>query len=223
MRSPPDFNFRHVIWDWNGTLFDDVHLCADVMNGLLLEYNLPGLSLDRYRAVFGFPVIDYYRRLGFDFEQHPFEVVGAEFIRRYEERRLEALLRPGAPGLLHALQQRGVQHSVLSAYSQSTLEELVGHFDLTQYFIKLVGLDTIYADSKMENGLRWIRELAIAPEQVLMVGDTVHDAEVAKAMGCPCVLLGDGHQHIATLADADVPVVAAFSVLKDWMMAIIAN
>ena len=212
------FRFSHVIWDWNGTLFDDLHLCADVMDGLLLEHGLPGLSVERYQSVFGFPVIDYYRRLGFDFDRHPFEVVGAEFIRRYEQRRLEADLRPGVPDLLSGLQQRGVQHSILSAYSQGTLEELVAHFDLTDYFIKLVGLNTIYADSKVQNGVRWMSELGLASEDVLMVGDTVHDAEVAQAMGCACVLLGDGHQAPAALAEAGVPVVDSLNELRHWML-----
>ena len=120
--------FHHVIWDWNGTLFDDVGLCADIMNGLLRARALPLLTVERYRDVFDFPVIEYYRKLGFDFARDPFEVVGTEFIRHYEQRKLEAGLYPGARAVIKALRTAGLSQSVLSAYQQDTLRSLVGTF-----------------------------------------------------------------------------------------------
>ena len=202
-------SYRHVIWDWNGTLFNDVELCADIMNGLLLPRGLPGLTVERYREVFDFPVIDYYRKLGFDFARDPFEEVGTEFIRRYETRKLDARLYPGAGEVLATLRRCGLSQSVLSAYQKDTLQDLVTHFGLTAYFEALVGLDDHYAAGKLEQGLRWIRGLELDPRDVVLVGDTRHDHEVAEAMGVSCVLIDGGHQARSRLASCGVPVLTS--------------
>ncbi len=59
---------KQLIWDWNGTLLDDVRMCVNVMNVLLDKYALPELTCEKYKQVFDFPVKDYYANLGFDFE-----------------------------------------------------------------------------------------------------------------------------------------------------------
>lgn len=57
-----------ILWDWNGTLLDDVQLCVDALNRLLARYGYPQrYDRDQYRAIFGFPVQEYYARAGFDF------------------------------------------------------------------------------------------------------------------------------------------------------------
>ena len=61
--------YKHVIWDWNGTLVDDTWLFVDIMNGVLKDRNLQGITLDDYRNVFDFPVEDYYTKLGFNFQK----------------------------------------------------------------------------------------------------------------------------------------------------------
>jgi phosphoglycolate phosphatase len=188
-RSP----YRHVIWDWNGTLLDDLDLCIDVMNGLLQRRDLPLMDRARYHAVFDFPVRAYYERLGFDFRRDSFEELSVEFIAGYETRRRESRLQRGAPEVLAALQRAGVTQSVLSAYREDTLREIVGHFGLTPYFIRLTGLDNIYAHSKTELGRAWVAELGIPGNDILMIGDTLHDLEVAKAIGVDCVLVAAGH------------------------------
>lgn len=202
----PLTSFHHVIWDWNGTLLDDAWLCVEVMNGLLAARGLPVLTRESYREQFDFPVIDYYRRLGFDFDREPFEVVGTEFIETYERRRHESALQPGACEVLQEVRGSGVGQSVLSAYRQETLEELIGHFGLRRFFSGLVGLDNHYAHSKVENGVQWIGELGFPPAEVLMIGDSSHDHEVAEAMGVECWLLTNGHHAAAKLRALKVPV-----------------
>ena len=60
-----------VLWDWNGTLLDDVALCVDALNRLLRIYHYPQqYSLAQYREIFGFPIEDYYIRAGFDFSKN---------------------------------------------------------------------------------------------------------------------------------------------------------
>lgn len=195
-----------VLWDWNGTLFNDAWLCHDVMNTTLKQRNMPELSFEAYLDVFTFPVIEYYRRLGFDFEQEPFEVVGAEFIAEYERRRTEARLREDALACLESVRGRGLQQCILSAYQTETLESLTTHFDIRSYFDHVAGHRDIYAHGKVPQG-RWLLEqLDAQPANMVLIGDTVHDAEVAAELGIGCRLVAGGNQPRCKLEAIGVPV-----------------
>lgn len=167
------------------------------------------LTLQRYQELFDFPVIDYYRRLGFDFDEEPFEVSGTEFIVEYERRRHELELQPQAKETLQAVLQLDCTQSILSAYKQETLDELTVHLGVRDFFVRVIGLDNHYAHSKTENGKMWMDEMHYGPHEVLMVGDTVHDHEVAKAIGADCVLIPSNHHAEEKLAACGVPVLGS--------------
>lgn len=199
--------YTHVVWDWNGTLLDDAWLCVDVMNEVLAARNMPALTVERYQAIFDFPVIRYYERIGFDLEREPFEVVGTEFIQRYEARRTEANLRPEARAVLGALRETGVRQSVLSAYRQDTLDSLLRHHAVDAYFHDITGSDDHYARGKTEQGRALLKRLRVDPSCVLLVGDTAHDHEVAQAMGVDCLLLPGGTHTAERLSSCGAPVI----------------
>jgi len=200
-----DADIMHVIWDWNGTLFNDAWLCMDAMNTLLEERGLPLLTLERYQRAFDFPVIRYYERLGFDFSKESFEQLGTLFIERYERRRLECDLHEGALESLQILKGHQVRQSVLSAYKIDTLESLLQHFRIRDYFGDVVGHTDHYAHGKLEQGVAWMRASGCDPARTLMIGDTAHDDEVAKAMGVHCVLLAGGNQDPERLVACGSP------------------
>ena len=184
---------RHLIWDWNGTLLDDLTLCIDVMNAMLDRRQLPRLDLARYHALFDFPVRAYYERLGFNPARDNFERLSIEFITGYDARRLESTLHRDSRRVLAAAAAAGLQQSILSAYRQETLREIVQHFGIATYFDHITGLDNIHAYSKVTLGQDLIRLLGIPPGDILLVGDTRHDLEVARELGVDCALIAAGH------------------------------
>jgi phosphoglycolate phosphatase len=190
---------RHIIWDWNGTLLDDLDVCIEVINGMLAPRGLPLLDRERYHERFDFPVRDYYSRLGFDFAKESFERLSVEFISAYDARRWDCRLHGGASEVLSAVTRGGATQSILSAYRHETLVEIVAHFGLEHHFVRLTGLDNIFAHSKAELGRAWIAELGLPPADVLMVGDTLHDLDVARHMGVECILVASGHHPAARL------------------------
>ena len=195
----PPPRYRHIVWDWNGTLLDDVDYSIAVMNGLLARRGLPRLDRQRYHDLFDFPVRDYYHRLGFDAARDNFEQLSVEFISAYDTRRWTCRLQPATNEILAAVTSAGLTQSILSAYRHETLHEIVAHFGLTPHFIRLTGLDNIFAHSKAELGRAWIEELGLPSADVLMVGDTLHDLDVAGQMGVDCVLVAAGHHPAARL------------------------
>ncbi|HEX9978007.1 MAG TPA: HAD hydrolase-like protein, partial [Acidimicrobiia bacterium] len=105
---------RHVIWDWNGTLLDDVRECVAVVNFLLAARHLPPLTLEKYRDCVDFPVVNFYRQLGFIFEGETFEQVAHEYIAGYLNMVPRCSLHDGARETLDALAGAGFTHSLLS-------------------------------------------------------------------------------------------------------------
>lgn len=58
---------RHLILDWNGALIDDLDAAVAGVNLVLAELDLPPIDRYAYRRRFGFPIQDFYARLGVDF------------------------------------------------------------------------------------------------------------------------------------------------------------
>lgn len=186
--------YKYVIWDWNGTLFNDVELGISIINNILKNNNLHPLTYNKYRDIFTFPVSDYYKEAGFDFNKTSFEILGKQFMDGYESRKYEFDLYPGAREVLNHIQKNGSKQSVLSAYKHDTLIEILTHYKIIDYFDKIQGLDNIYAGSKEHLGIELRKHIPYIKEEVLFVGDTLHDADVAKAMEVDCVLISNGHQ-----------------------------
>ena len=188
-------NYKHVIWDWNGTLLNDVDFCCKIINRILVENNLPVLSLKKYREIFTFPVQNYYQAAGLDFTKTSFEIMGKDFIDEYESKKLSCSLFDNAIDVLSGIQKQGIGQSVLSAYLHDNLVSILEHYKLTEYFDNIIGLDNIYAGSKTHLGLSLVEQLNLPKDQILFIGDTLHDAEVAEAMGVKSILIANGHQE----------------------------
>jgi len=196
MALRPDYS--HVIWDWNGTLFDDVKLCMSVINTLLSRRGMKTLdSIAEYHTVFTFPIIDYYRDVGFDFEKEPFEALAVEYMDLYLSRDSTCGLFPGTKSVLSGLQQMGVRQVMLSASNREVLLKQVSRYDIADYFDEMLGISNIHASSKLE-----IAKDFAARENLLkavLVGDSEHDFEVAQALEIDCILIPNGHQSKETL------------------------
>lgn len=187
-------NYKHIIWDWNGTLLNDVDYSKNIINNILSDNDLPKLSLQKYREIFTFPVQDYYVAAGLDFSKTSFEILGRNFIDEYESKKLTCSLFNHAVEVLSLIHKKGITQSVLSAYLHENLVKILDHYGLTKYFDYVNGLDNIYAGSKVNIGLKLIEKINLPGDEILFIGDTLHDAEVANAMGVDCVLIANGHQ-----------------------------
>lgn len=185
--------YRHVLWDWNGTLVDDVDLCARIVGSIMADHKLDPITKEGYRALFRFPVADYYKDIGFGSDQ--FATVTQAFMMRYHQGVNSLQLFRGVPEMLADLQKAGIQSSILTAAHEKDVLHLLEHFGIRDFFTHVYGLSDHDAVSKVDRGKQLIQRLACPPRDVIMVGDTDHDWEVAQAMGVDILLVADGHQH----------------------------
>ena len=183
-----------ILWDWNGTLLDDAETCVSTMNGMLSKRSMRELSMDYYREIFGFPVIDYYSKIGFDFQQESYEQLSVEFIDAYTFGLSRANLAPHTEKVLHYFSGIGKQNIILSAMKKDMLNNSVQEKRVEQYFQEILGVDDIYAESKSYIARQYVSDKNISSSDIVLIGDTVHDYEVAQEVGCRCILVADGHQ-----------------------------
>lgn len=197
---------KQILWDWNGTLLDDLQYGMDVRNRIFPSFQLPTIdTIEEYHAQFTFPIRLYYERAGVT--DDIFVAVAHAWMDEYVRGFPTVPLHQDALETLEQFRQAGLQQVVLSASKRDMLREQIAHFDIQHYFADILGLGNIYAGSKEEIGRQYLQSCGIASEETLMIGDTLHDADVAKAIGAKCVLVARGHQSRQTLLTAGVPVV----------------
>jgi len=182
-----------IIWDWNGTLLDDVKLNLLIVNNLLKDRNLPEISLKTYKKFFRMPVKAFYEDIGFDFSKYTFESVASDYNRLYRENFRDMPLTEGVAELLDSLKSYNIKQYIVSASEQASLLEQVRQKGIAAYFTKIAGNPDYSVVSKIDRA-REVRKEIDATEKILFIGDLDHDYEVAKAMDADCVLFTNGHQ-----------------------------
>jgi phosphoglycolate phosphatase len=209
-----NFNYKHIIWDWNGTLVDDAWLCLEIINNLLHKRNIPKLNLREYQEVFDFPVKDFYAKIGFDFSKEPFHVPASEYIDAYNKERSRCGLHRGALEALSFFRDSGISQSILSASKQSSLEEAIEYYTIKSYFTNVCGLDDYYANGKIEIAKNLLAHIGENESTIVIIGDTTHDYEVARSLGIDCILFNGGHHSRKKLEQCGVRVLDTLADIK---------
>ena len=208
---------KTIIWDWNGTLLDDAVICLDAINTMLDARDLQQLSLEKYRDVFTFPVIEYYKKVGFDFSVEEWDPVAMEFIKKYLSSLPTCGLTPQAHETLRNFKHKGYKQAIISAMQHDELIKSVAALSIDSYFDYIGGIGDHYAHSKTENARDFFVALKLDPANVTLIGDTIHDSEVAAELGCQCILVATGHQSIQRLMEAKVPVINDLNEIKLYL------
>lgn len=199
-----------IVWDFNGTILDDVDIGIESINVLLARYGCKTLDCraDYYR-IFGFPIEEYYRRAGFDFDKTPYDKLAHEWVAEYRMRENSAPVREGAMQLIRYFHKQGVPQAVISATEEKMLREQLSKLGILSYFESAIGRSDIYAKDKTELAVKWAMERK--PGRVLMLGDTEHDCETARAAGFDIFLIEGGHQPRTQLEGCGCPVLPDFA------------
>ncbi|MDE6656158.1 MAG: HAD hydrolase-like protein [Anaeroplasmataceae bacterium] len=206
---------KYIFLDFNGTIIDDVDLCLDLLNQILRNQHKKEITKEQYKDIFTFPVKKYYELAGVDFSIESFESLADKFIASYQPLSLKCDLYPKSIEAFKKLKEKGYHLIILSASEKNNLLEQCESFGIVPYFDAILGIDNIHAESKIGIALNYMKEQKIKGEDILFVGDTLHDLEVAKAMGANCMLVSSGHQSRKVLEQGGVPIVSNVYALLD--------
>lgn len=162
-------------------------------------------SREEYQRLFRFPIIEYYKDVGFDFDKESFDDVAVEWVNEYLARMPYATVHEGVRETMARVREMGIPQILLSATELEMLKQQVEHIGLSSQFFEIYGLDNIHATSKKTLA----EQLRVKyPEgKFLFVGDTDHDLEVATAAGADCVVFAGGHQSREHLERLGCPVI----------------
>lgn len=197
--------YQTVIWDWNGTLLDDLGVALHSVNKILSDRNRPPITLESYYCYLDTPIRKFYEHL-FDLNVVPFEELVFEFNRNYDTFQNELVVQEAAVEKLKFLSAHNCDQLIISAAKTDAIRHYAKRFGVEHYFSAILGADDLLAESKVERAVQYMSSRQYAPEKTIMVGDTVHDYLVAKEIGAHCALLASGHQSKSDLLKCGVPV-----------------
>lgn len=209
--------YKYIVFDFNGTIIDDVDLCLNLLNEMLEVEDLPLVSLEKYKNIFTFPIIEYYKKAGFTFQKHSFKELSEWFVKKYQPMSFKCNLFDGIVKTITKLKEDGYKIILLSASQKDNLLEQTTKFNITNLFENILGIDNIEAKSKLEIARRYFDKNNIDMKECLFIGDSTHDYEVGNTLGGDVILVSYGHQSKEVLSKCNVPIIDSIYELENYL------
>lgn len=190
-----------ILWDFNGTVMDDMGASVGAVNAMLQKRNLPLISEEWYTLHLIMPLEAFYASVGFDMQKERIEEVSEEF-----QRECKKFSRPVFPEVLAAMEQfknAGLRQLLFSSLHHDLLVAQAKERGIADYFEGIVGRQDRSLGGKEAAVRTYLDQHNIDPRQVLIVGDLTTDADMARYVGSPCALICKGHQHREILEKTD--------------------
>lgn len=191
-------NYSLIIWDFNGTLLDDVGAALNSVNDMLTRRGKALIDLTQYREYIDVPIRHFYEQV-LDLEKEDYNDILLEYQQGYEHHVEDCGLTDFVLSALKKAKEQGIPQIVLSSSEQSQLERLLKSYGIYEYFDAVLGADDILAGSKIDRAERYIEKHCVDSKRAVVIGDLLHDCDVAQAIGSECLLLTSGHHDRARL------------------------
>lgn len=200
---------RHVIWDWNGTLFADLDVVVDCVNASLAELGVRPIDAAEYAESYQRPVRRFYERIvGRDLQPEEWALIDERFHEHYDGRISQAKLATGAEHAISTVAASGLTQSILSMWRHELLRRLTEELGLAEQMVLVQGAPSLGGHSKIDLMADHLARLGIRGSDTVVVGDIDDDAIAAEAVGARCILVDAGSQLRHRLEGTGAVVVA---------------
>jgi phosphoglycolate phosphatase-like HAD superfamily hydrolase len=181
----------HLVWDWNGTLLNDLDLVVEATNAAFAAIGGPAVTADDHRRDFRRPVVDYYAFvLGRPVTADEFVRLDHAFHTAYRTKLLECALAADAAEAINAWS--GTQ-SLLSMWFHDELLPEVSRRGLAERLVRIDGLRaTVGGGHKAEHLVEHLAALEVKGDETVLIGDSIDDAHAADEVGAAVVLYAGG-------------------------------
>lgn len=202
---------KNIFFDFNGTLLNDVNLCINIEQKLCRIYSIKEVDKDVYLNNFCFPVINFYKCIGFDFEKIDYNILSKQFMAEFYDRfDKETSLFEGVTYFLKKLKYEGYKLFVISATKQDDLENQIKDKGIHMFFDDLIGSKNVLAHGKIDYAKEFIKSKNIDPKESVFIGDTIHDFEVGEALNMNVLLVTFGHNSRKLLENTGCKLCSSF-------------
>jgi phosphoglycolate phosphatase-like HAD superfamily hydrolase len=197
----------HVVWDWNGTLVEDLPVVVESVNAALDAIGEVPITEDDYRAHFTRPVARFYEQLlERSISTAEWDILDRVFHDRYREALDRIPLAIDAADAIDEVRARGWTQSILSMWWEDELLDVVARHGLVDFMELVQGNVDDPGGAKAGHLLRHVSTLGLDVGSVVMIGDSTDDAAAAGVVGTACVLYDGGSHHLDDLEDLGVPI-----------------
>ena len=208
------YKYHAVIWDYNGTLADDVGASLLASNEIIVRHGKEPITMDQYYEYVDYPISRFWEHI-FNLDEFPMAKIGEEYYKAYP--RYFRGLSDGAAELVRKLRRAGIVQMILTSAHPRLIGETLREAGIEDCFDAVSSSSDLLAGSKIDRGVAWLKKSGRAPERAVTVGDTLHDFDAARTMGTDCVLCSFGHQSKERLMTAGVPVVDSFEQIEGYL------
>lgn len=209
--------FRHVVWDWNGTLLDDFAITARLTIAGLAELGRLDVTEEAVRAAYRRPLAACFSDLlGRPAEQADLAVLGRRYAEGYSLAMFDLPLAKGARSVLVQVGAQASQ-SLLSMAPDGEVQTLIDHHGLRHHFARVEGFRGTGHPGKVDSLLAHCAALGCEPCDICLIGDTCDDFDAAAATGASVVLVATGMQAHACLERTGAAVAADLTAVADLL------
>lgn len=198
--------YKYIIWDWNGTLLDDINASLRSVNDMLEKRGMAHIDKATYRDAIGVPIRVFYDKV-FDMSKEDYNVIIKEYNEGYLMHLPECGLSDGAVELLEKFSLQGKKQAIVSSSNNDQLMENVEKYGVIKWFDAVLGAADYMADSKIDRAVNYLKSYNSDPSEVLVIGDLAHDAMLAEEINADCILLSTGHEKPERLVLSGVRII----------------
>ena len=202
-------NNKLIVFDWNGTILSDTRQSVEAGNVCLEFYGAKPVTLQKYRETFNFPILHFYKLNGLSVDHvlAKKDEANVIFQEAYERLAANARTRKGARDLLQWIKAQGYHCIILSNYRTERISAHVERLKITQYFDDIIafgcdGASIVDGTHKTERLTHYMQLHGYKPENVVIVGDSAEEPEIARHLGITSIGITDGYITEKRLCDA---------------------
>ncbi len=196
--------YKYIIWDWNGTLLNDIGASLASVNDMLAVRGRKAIDIDYYKECIGVPIIRFYEKV-FDMEKEDYSLIIKQYNKGYLYHLKDVGLTDGTIEALEFFKKNGAKQVVVSSSNNEQVCLNIKKYGISEYFDEILGAGDYFASSKIERAKDYLFRNKAKSNEVLVIGDLEHDSEMADTLGTDCILLTSGHEHPERLKNAGKP------------------
>lgn len=207
-------NYSTIIWDFNGTIIDDVYAALGAVNDMLTIRNQNTIDINTYYKAMDIPIWKFYERVFLPDTITPEEAI-AEFDAGYEKHLSSKPLMEGIVDILETFRNMGKHQIVVSASHVDKVKARLSELGILDFFSEVLAHSDYNADSKTYLAREYFKTHNLDFADAVVIGDSVFDFTMASELQCDCILTTQGHQSRREFKSVDAHIIGSLYELKN--------